>query len=312
MNISVFLTHPVVDCWNFGEKQKKSLESAIPDARVTVFKTREEFVKNLDTAQVVLIWSFYQEWFGRSRKLEWIVTPAAGKDYFNVTPPEGVTIDYCSFHGELIGETVIGMILAHVRGIRDTLELTRHDPWPRGLVQRNMRPLRGAHLVILGFGNIGTWIGRLAKPFGTRITGVRRTPCDRPDYFDEDDGIIGMDGLDSVLPQADHLVLALPGGPGTLDTVNERRIGLLQPHAAIYNIGRGNAIDENALVKALEEKRIAGAYLDVFKAEPLPADSPLLRCPGILLMPHASAISPNYLDLFVAEFVRKYKARYNT
>lgn len=311
MNISVFLTHPVVDCWNFKETQEKNLVSAVPGARVTVCKTREEFVKKLDAAQIVLIWGFKQEWFEMSPKLEWIVTPAAGKDYFNVTPPEGVTIDYCSFHGELIGETVIGMILAHVRGIRDALELVKHDPWPRGLVQRNMRPLRGAHLVILGFGNIGRWIGRLAKPFGTRITGVRRTPCDRPDYFDGNDLIIGMDSLDSVLPKADHLVLALPGDPGTLDILNERRIGLLPRHAAIYNIGRGNAIDENALVKALAEKRIAGAYLDVFKAEPLPSDSPFFGCPGILLMPHASAISPNYLDLFVAEFVRKYKARYH-
>jgi phosphoglycerate dehydrogenase-like enzyme len=251
-----------------------------------------------------------QEWFESSPNLEWIVTPAAGKDYFHVTPPQGVSIDYCSFHGQLIGETVIGMLLSHARGIRDAFELGKLDPWPRTLIERNMRPLRGAHLVILGFGNIGRWIGRLAKPFGVRITGVKRSQVPRPEYFDTADRIILIDALDNVLPETDHLVLALPGDAGTLDIIGKRRIGLLPAHAVIYNIGRGNAIEENALIEALATKKIAAAYLDVFKEEPLPESSGLRRCPNITLMPHASAISPNYLDLFIEEFIRKYKNRY--
>jgi phosphoglycerate dehydrogenase-like enzyme len=311
MNISVFITHPVVDCWNFKDKQIKALTEALPDANVEMCDSRDKFVRSLGDANIALIWGFNQEWFELSPHLEWIVTPAAGKDYFNVTPPKSVTIDYCGFHGELIGETVIGMILSHIRGIRDTIELGSSNPWPRDLVQRNMRPLRGAHVTILGFGNIGTWIGRLAKPFGVRITGVRRNPGARPDYFDAEDHIIAIDSLDSALPETDHLVLALPGDSGTLDIIDKRRIGLLPNHAAIYNIGRGNAIDEHALADALRTDRIAGAYLDVFKTEPLPDDSALRSCPNTVLMPHASAIAPNYLDLFVSEFIEKFRKRYS-
>jgi D-2-hydroxyacid dehydrogenase (NADP+) len=311
MNISVYLTHPSVDCWNFKEKQRLALASAIPDSHIEVSTTKEAFIRSLASAQIALIWNFQQEWFDSAPNLEWIVTPAAGKDFFNVMPPQKVSIDYCSFHGELIGETVLGMILSCTRGIRDAFELQQMDPWPRTQIEKNMRPLRGSHLVILGFGNIGRWIGRLAKPFGVRITGVKRTHADPPDYFGDEDRIIAISGLENVLPETDHLAIALPGGNETLDIIDGRKIGLLPKHAMIYNVGRGNAIDENALVEALRTEKIAGAFLDVFKEEPLPAQSPLLKCPHITLMPHASAIAPNYLELFIQEFISKYKKRYS-
>jgi phosphoglycerate dehydrogenase-like enzyme len=310
MNISVYITDPVVDCWNFKERHRRAILEALSDARVTACSTKEELVSSLREAQIALIWNFRQEWFDAGPGLEWIVTPAAGRDFFKVVPPERVTIDYCSFHGELIGETVLGMMLAHARGIKDAIELRKTASWPRAQIQGRMRPLRGSHLVILGFGNIGKWIGALAKPFGVRITGIKRASATPPAFFDANDRIVLADELDSVLPDADHLALALPGGDGTRDIIDARRIGLLPGRAFIYNVGRGNAIDEDALVSALGAGRIAGAFLDVVKEEPLPPDSALLGCPNCTIMPHASAISPNYLDLFVAEFIEKYKNRY--
>jgi phosphoglycerate dehydrogenase-like enzyme len=113
--------------------------------------------------------------------------------------------------------------------------------------------------------------------------------------------------LDTVLPAADHLVLALPGGAETDSLLDARRLSLLPPHAAIYNVGRGNAIDESALASALVAQAIAAAYLDVFAREPLPADSPLRSCPNAFLLPHISAIAPNYLDLFLRELAQRLK-----
>lgn len=310
MNISVYLTHPQVDCWNFKERHKKLIEVAQPDATVTVYREKEEFIGALPMTEIALVWNFRQEWFARAERLAWIVTPAAGKDYFSVTPPPGVDIDYCSFHGEIIGETVIGMILAHTRGVRDAFELRERELWPRHAIEKNMRPFRGSHLVVLGFGNIGQWIGKLAKPFGVRITGFRRSASPSPDYFRDGDRIASMDELDDVLPTADHLALALPGDTGTTDMIDDRRLRLLPRHATICNVGRGNAIDEDALARALSEERIAGAYLDVFKEEPLPAGSSLRRCRSVTIMPHASAISPNYLDLFTNEFIVRYRRKY--
>ncbi len=164
--------------------------------------------------------------------------------------------------------------------------------------------------MILGFGNIGRWVGRLAKPFGVRITGVRKNPGRPPEYFEAEDTQLPAERLDDVLPRADHLVLTLPGGSGTRHLIDARRLSLLPAPAVIYNVGRGSAIDEPALVAALKSGSIAGAALDVYEKEPLAADSPLRDLPNALLLPHAAAISPNYMDLFIDEFVGKFRQRY--
>jgi phosphoglycerate dehydrogenase-like enzyme len=243
------------------------------------------------------------------------VTPAAGRDYFSVRPPPGVDLDYGAFHGELMAETVLAMMLAQTRGLPLAAGMRSaggviESEWPRAKFDRSARPLRGSHVVIAGFGNIGRWVARLAKPFGVRITGVRREPGERPESFDSGDVLLPAERLDEVLPHADHLILTLPGGSATRHFLDERRLSLLPARAVVYNVGRGNAIDEVALVKALRAGGIAGAALDVFETEPLPLDSPLRDCPGVLLLPHAAAISPNYLDLFVGEFVGRYRERY--
>lgn len=312
MNISVYITHPVIPYWNFSSANTIHLQKALPDATIKVCASSEEFLEQLPHTQIACIWGFKQEWFSLAPQLEWIVTPAAGKDYFHISPPSGIDVDYCSFHGELMGETVVGMMLAHVRGIHDAVLLWENRVWSRESIWKHMKSLHGSHLVILGFGNIGRWIGRLAKPLGVRITGVKRNPAGSPDYFDKNDSVITVGDLDSILPQADHLALALPGGNETTDIIDEKRIGLLPAHAVIYNVGRGNAISETALINALKNSRIEAAYLDVVKTEPLPSDSPLKDCPNLFIMPHASAISPNYLDLFIREFADKYRNRYES
>ncbi|MBN1411323.1 MAG: hydroxyacid dehydrogenase, partial [Spirochaetales bacterium] len=154
-------------------------------------------------------------------------------------------------------------------------------------------------------------IARLAKPLGARITGLRRHPADRPDYFTGGDKILPVSALPAVLPETDHLVLALPGGPETDNLISQKELSLLPSHAAVYNVGRGNAINEQDLIAALTSKTIEAAYLDVFKTEPLPPESPLRKCQNLFIMPHASAIAPNYLDLFVDEFIEKYRKKYN-
>ena len=310
MTISIYLTHPEVPCWNFSQDNLNQLKDALPKENIFLCKDEQDFLNILPKTHIALIWTFKQEWLTQAGSLQWIVTPAAGKDYFDIKPAFKLTIDYCSFHGEIMGETVLAMILAHTRGIRDVVVLQKDNPWPRAKIWKNMKPFRGSSLVILGFGNIGLWIGRLAKPFGVRITGIKQKLIDPPDYFDSHDRIICVEELDSVLPEIDHLVLALPGGNKTTDIINMHRLNLMPVHSVIYNVGRGNAICETDLINALRNGSIAAAYLDVVKDEPLSELSPLRKCPNCLIMPHASAISPNYLDLFVKEFINKFNKRY--
>ncbi|MEJ2665389.1 MAG: NAD(P)-dependent oxidoreductase [Spirochaetia bacterium] len=309
-HIAVFIPHPQVLAWRFSPRQAELLETLLPGNTVTLCRTRADFEKVLPDVQVALVWYFKEEWFARAAKLEWLVTPAAGRELLRVKHPPGLAVHNCRFHGRIMAQTVVGMILARCRGIIKAYQLQTEKQWPLAELEPLLTTLRGARVTILGFGAIGGMIARLVKPFGARITGVKRSIIPLPDYLDNGDRIISVDTLDAELPQTDHLVMALPGDTGTDNIMDTRRLGLLPPHAAIYNVGRGNALDEGALVSALRQGRVSAAFLDVFQEEPLSAASPLRTCPNCCLMPHVSALAPEYLDLFVQEVAEEFKKRY--
>lgn len=310
MNLAIWLTHKTVPCWHLTPAQAARLQQALPGVAVTVCADEAAFLAALPLAEAAVVWHFNAGWLSLAPRLRWIATPAAGRDYFQIPAAANVTVTYGHFHGELMAETVLGMLLATSRGILDAQRRQlAGEAWPRAELGAIVRPLRGSHVVILGFGAIGQWVGRLAKPFGVRLTGVRRSPMPRPPWFEPADAVTTVEHLDALLPAADHLVLTLPGDTGTGKILDERRLRLLPPHAWLYNVGRGNALDEAALAAALGEQRLAGACLDVFVQEPLPADSPLRRAPNLLLLPHVSAVGANYLDLYLAEFIALCRAR---
>ncbi len=261
----------------------------------------------LPDARAALVWAFSAQWSGLAPNLRLLSTPAAGQELIHAAPRPGLSIRFGSFHGEFMAETVLGMMLAFTRGIRDCLNRGGAG-WPRAEVAQGLRPLRGSRAVVLGFGHIGKWVGRLAKPFGVRVTGVNRADMAEPEYFTDGDSVIPLDQLDDILPEADHLIMVLPGGEGTNGIVDARRLALLRPDAYIYNVGRGNALDLPALAAALRAGKVRGAGLDVFPEEPLPEDSPIRGAPGVILLPHVSALGPTYLDRYLDELTPALKA----
>lgn len=263
----------------------------------------KEFLDNLPESRGAVAWAFLPEWLERAPGISLVCTPAAGRDWVAIRPQPGLAVAFGAFHGELIGQTVLGLLLAFARGIRDSMEMQGREPWARDRIAGRMRSLRGSHAVILGFGHIGKWIGQYLKPMGVRLTGVNRSNMARPGYFDAGDHVAAMEDLDSLLPDTDHLILALPGDSGTDGVIDARRLGLLPHEAVVYNIGRGNSIDTPALIDALENGRLAGAGLDVFDVEPLPGDAPIRHCPNVILMPHVSAFAPTYIDLYLKELL---------
>jgi phosphoglycerate dehydrogenase-like enzyme len=307
--ITLWLTHREVECWNARERHAARLREALPGAVVRLCRDRGEFLNALPDTELAVVWHFEQEWFALAPRLSTVLTPAAGRDFFRVTPPQGVELAYSSFHGRIIAETALGMMLSQCRGLALARELQRDGTWPRAAFSDRCRRLKGAHAVILGFGHIGEHVGRLANAFGARITGLRRDPgTRRPDWFADHDRVLSADLLDRILPEADHLMLSLPGDTGTDNIIDERRLGLLPATAAVYNVGRGNALDEAALDRALRAGKLAGAWLDVFAKEPLDPLSPLRTAPNCVILPHASAIAPDYLDLFIEELAEKVKS----
>jgi phosphoglycerate dehydrogenase-like enzyme len=308
--IGVYINHPRVRAWNFREGQKLGLAKLIPSARILICTNRAEFESILPKIEIGLVWYFREEWFARALHLEWLVTPAAGRDFLGAQPPPGIEVHNCHFHGQIMAETVAAMVLAHCRGILKAYSFKQSLSWPQAELEPYLTTLRGGRVTILGFGAIGRWIAGLLKPFGVIITGIKRKPAPAPSFFSGGDRIVTTPELDAVLPSTDHLILALPADTGTDNLINAQRLKLLPPQAALYNVGRGNAVDENALCLALKRGTLSAAYLDVFKEEPLPSDSPLLNCPNCFLLPHVSAVAPNYLDLFIEEVAREFKKRY--
>jgi len=309
MQAAVYVTHRQVPGWDFQARHAAALEQLIPNLSVRICRDAASFLAALPEAELAIVWRFRQEWLAQAPKLRLLVTPAAGRDYFSMVPPAAVELAYGRFHGIIMGETVVGMLLAMCRGILPAADRQTHSAWPRTELAPRMTRLRGSHVVILGCGHIGSHIARLLQPFGARLTGVRRSPAPPPVFFGDDDRIATVADLDRILPTADHLVLCLPGAAGTDRLIDQRRLALLPPTATLCNVGRGNALDEEALIDALRGNRLAGASLDVFHEEPLPLPSPLRTCPNLWLMPHASAIAPDYLDLFVAELGERWQAK---
>src|SRR5262249_1221531 len=145
--------------------------------------------------------------------------------------------------------------------------------------------LHGHWLGIVGYGAIGSAVARRARTFGMKIAALRR----RPELFQDDstvDQAYGPAQLHELLAVSDYLLLVTPLTAETRGLIGESEIGAMKPSAVIVNIGRGPVLDEAALVRALQERRIHGAALDVFNSEPLPADHPLWRMPNVLLSPH--------------------------
>ncbi len=311
--VAVWLPSRVVDCWRLTEAQLQRLRRALPQAEVVYCEDQAAFLKVLPQAQVGIVRRFQQAWLKQAPHLEWLATPAAGRDYFEVER-KGLKLTYGSFHGRLMGQTVAAMVLAENRGISDAIRAAHAgDEWPLALMNATMRSLEGSHAVIVGFGNIGRWIGRYLKPFGVRITGVRRHPraAARPEWFETGDRVAGVGQLERLLPATDHLILVLPSTPESDNLLSAGRLALLPSTAVVYNVGRGNAVDEAALARALRRGALRGAYLDVFKREPLPAGSPLRQAPRAVLMPHSSSIAASYLDLFLDEFIPQFKQHYD-
>jgi phosphoglycerate dehydrogenase-like enzyme len=155
--------------------------------------------------------------------------------------------------------------------------------WPTGVLRAGSHLLRGQSMLIYGFGAIAKRLVELLRPFGMKMTGVRRSA-----KGDEGIPMVTAEQADQLLPHVDHVMNILPASPHTDQFFDVRRLGLLSRTALFYNIGRGTTVDQLALQVALEQKRIAGAYLDVTTPEPLPAGHALWQLPNCWITPHTA------------------------
>ncbi len=217
---------------------------------------------------------------------------------------ERVTVTTSSgVHAVPLAEFAVLGLLAVAKELPRLAADQRARVWPE--VRGPVRELRGQTVFLVGLGAIGREVARLAKAMGMRTVGFRRSGGPPPPFTDE---VHGPERLAEMADRADTMVVSLPLTGETAGLIDRATIARLPSHCIFVNVGRGGVVDEQALVDALRERRIAGAALDVFATEPLPTDSPLWSLPGVLVSPHAAALSAHenrrIVELFVANLRR--------
>ena len=233
------------------------------------------------------------ELLARAGALQWLQAPQAAPPagYFfpelvahpvQVTNFRGIYNDHVAIHA-------VAMLLALARNLHTYMRQQPSGDWTRHLADSDILHLPESTVLVVGVGGIGAEIGRQLQAFGARVLGVdpRCTVCP--------DGFVGMhppEALDRLLPAVDTVVLTLPHTPESEGLMDARRLALMRPHALLVNIGRGATVKLDALLAALQHKRLGGAALDVFEIEPLPPAHPLWREPRALLTPHVAVVGP--------------------
>jgi phosphoglycerate dehydrogenase-like enzyme len=207
--------------------------------------------------------------------VEPLLDPALRRDYI-LTNARGI-------FGALMSEYVFGYLLVHERRILKRYQSQQAKQWDE------IAPgtLRGKQIGLLGVGSIGIELARTAKHFGMRVRGYTRASetCPEVDiYFHPPDKLAFAAGLD-------YLVCVLPQLGATRQIVDERLLAALPAHALVINVGRGSVLEESALVEALQSGRLAGAVLDVFLEEPLPASHIFWSTPNLLISSHTAALT---------------------
>ncbi|KJR87956.1 uncharacterized protein SPSK_07794 [Sporothrix schenckii 1099-18] len=247
----------------------------------------------------------------RLTRLKWVQALAAGPndvldagfDTSRVTITVGAGI-----HDATVAEHTIGLLLDGARRFYEARDCQLQKTWPARLGgpyprAGEFRTLRGARVLVWGFGGIAAKLTPLLHAFGAEVRGVARRPGVRAGVE-----VLCDDQLPRLLPDTDALVMILPGSEATRDALNAARLALLPSHAWVVNVGRGISVDEDALADALDAGTLGGAALDVFKQEPLPADSRLWTTPNLLISPHAAGGRPDGCTDLIAENLRSFLA----
>jgi len=239
-----------------------------------------------DFSDADIIYGFGINTARTSRTLKWLCVPSAGVDY--LMKPDSFANQDCILsnssgaYGVTIAEHIIASALTMMRCLDRYYKKSFRGEW--GTEHYAQRSLKDSRITVLGTGDIGCSFAKRARGFEpASLTGVNRSGTAAEGVFD---AVYTVDDLDDILPATDLLVMSLPATPGTDGILSRRRIMLLPEGAYIVNVGRGSAIDEDALADALDSGHLGGAALDVFRTEPLPAGDRLWNTGNLLITPH--------------------------
>ena len=276
------------------------LEQTFPDVGFSCMNKSSAGIADLIDSEIIFGWP-PPKMLKDLKNLKWLHLPSAGANsYTDVSlyaDPSILLTKSSGTFGIPIAEHIIGMMIALSRNFTRHHDAQKKGEWNHGRL--DVLDLYGSNVLILGLGNIGTEVCRRLSGFGCNIIGFRRDASVPHELVSE---VRPITRLRESLPDADYIIICLPGTNETRMIFGREEFGLMKNRAVIINIGRGTIIDTNALVEALNDKKIAGAGLDVTDPEPLPADHPLWNAGNVIITPHVSATSLRTDDRRLAIF----------
>jgi phosphoglycerate dehydrogenase-like enzyme len=269
------------------------LAAALPELEVVVADNASEAAAAIATAEAAF-GTIPPELLRRATRLRWLqapqAAPPAGYYYPELIAHPVVVTNFREIYNDHIGAHVMAFVLAFARGLHVYIPQQLRHEWKKPSQDTGIVHLPEATALVVGVGGIGSEVARLAAAFGMRVLGVDERRSEAPP------GLAALhraDELDALLPAADFVILTVPHTPETEGFMNRARFRAMKRSAFFINIGRGRTTRLDDLVAALRAGEIAGAGLDVFEQEPLPADHPLWAMPGVLLTPHVAGYGPH-------------------
>jgi len=280
--------------WNPPPGMPERIRARWPEMRVVHLPRYDHIAEELQDTDIFVGFSLRPEQFVLARKLKWLHSTAAGvgqlmypelrKSGIEVTNASGV-------HRIPMAEHIVGTLIALSRRFPDCFRYQQQSRWAQQeLWNAPVRPreLRGQILLFIGFGAIGREVATIIRPLGMRVWAVTLSGRAEEGLAEQ---LFPASKLHEALPQADFVVLAAPETPETHKLIGAREFALMKASAYFLNVSRGALVDEPALISAVEQRKIAGAALDVASQEPLPPESPLWRLDNAFITPHMSAVS---------------------
>ena len=274
----------------------KRLAEQVPEVRVIVAEDANTAAREIVDAEAAFGW-LGNDLLSNAKKLRWLqapqAAPAAGYYYPELIAHPVEVTNFRGIFNDHIGAHILAFVLAFARGLHLYLPRQLRREWkPEAGEASGVLHLPETTALIVGVGGIGAETARLLDAFGVQVIGVDARRKDAPPGVRKLDG---PDALDSLLPHADFVILTVPHTPQTEGFMDRGKFQRMKRTAFFINIGRGRTTRLDDLVAALRAGEIAGAALDVYETEPLPAEHPLWTLPNVLMTPHTAGHGP-YLD----------------
>jgi len=266
------------------EAHKNLLRDAAPDTDIVYVEPGKASTEQIERANAIIGYPSPKMMI-YAKNLEWLQLASAGVDHIlkgGVLPQNVLLTNASGCYGLAISEYMMGMVLSLFLNLplykENQLKHFWHD-------EGTVKSIFGSTALIVGLGDIGGEFAKRFKSLGGHTIGIRRTGLTKPDYLDE---LYLIDQLDELLPRADVVTLSLPETPQTHKLFGKEKFALMKPGSILLNVGRGKAIDTDALCDVLNSGQLGGAAIDVTDPEPLPPEHPIWDAKNILITPHVS------------------------